>query len=414
MHWLKRIIEFLPHRLIAVLAISGLMAGLVTTRVVLSVASITIACNALLHPNAGAHFSAWFKSPQKMLFAGLFLVYLVSGFYSDDMGQWWSNTQNKLPLLAIPFGFTYVETRFKGWKYLWLFIFISIMLISASGVMLNFILNYDSIAESIKMGNAIPTPMNDHIRFSTSLSFSILSGIWLLSKKEIRSQPFARYYLVIALLIQVIILHFLAVRSGIIFLYAGITLYIIHLIVKRGNLITGLSILMLVIAGFIVAVNFIQPLKNKYSYFKYEWELIMTGDYKAGHSDAQRVLSTIYGLEVARENLPLGTGTGDIRQEMEKQYHQHPISVNTKSELPHNQFVYMFAATGIAGLLLLIAAFFYPVSVHKWRSKWLMQCFLIILFISFMSEHALQIQIGITFAMLFSCLLPIILKPSRL
>jgi len=215
------------------------MAGLVTTRVVLSVASITIACNALLHPNAGAHFSAWFKSPQKMLFAGLFLVYLVSGFYSDDMGQWWSNTQNKLPLLAIPFGFTYVETRFKGWKYLWLFIFISIMLISASGVMLNFILNYDSIAESIKMGNAIPTPMNDHIRFSTSLSFSILSGIWLLSKKEIRSQPFARYYLVIALLIQVIILHFLAVRSGIIFLYAGITLYIIHLIVKRGNLVTG-------------------------------------------------------------------------------------------------------------------------------------------------------------------------------
>ena len=50
----QKLVSWLPHKLIALAAVAGLMAGLVTTRVVLSVATITLACNALLHEHVRA------------------------------------------------------------------------------------------------------------------------------------------------------------------------------------------------------------------------------------------------------------------------------------------------------------------------------------------------------------------------
>jgi O-antigen ligase len=407
------VIQYLPHRLIAALAIAGLMVGLVTTRVVLSVASITIACNALLHPNVGMHFRAWYSDKGKMLFTLLFVVYLLSGLYSSNIPAWWSNTQNKLPLLAIPFGFTYVESRFKGWHYIWLFIYILVMTIAGITIMGNYALHYAAITESIRSGNAIPTPMNDHIRFSTSLAFSCIAAVYLLGKATVQSNRWWRITLIIALIVQLVIVHFLAVRSGLATIYGAGMLLVFHTMFRRGGMWKGLLSIGLLLSAMVLAVILIKPLNNKYKYFKYEWELIIAGEYKEGHSDAQRLLSTLYGWEVAEDNLPWGTGTGDIREAMTEHYRTHPSTETLTPELPHNQFVYTLAATGIAGLLVLIMAFFYPLTQTSMRKDWLVQSFLLLLFISFMTEHALQIQIGMTFSMLFSCLLPVVLRPDQ-
>jgi len=406
----EKIISYLPHKAIAILAITGCMVGLVTTRVVLSVASITLACNALLHPDVLRHFREWLRQPQKVLFTLLFLAFALSGLYSDNVQEWWSNTQNKLPLLAIPFGFTYVERRFKERKLLWPLLFAGVMLISGLAVMGNFLLHYEAISESIKLGNAIPTPMNDHIRFSMAMAFSVVLGLWLLGKSRISRNRILLYAVGMALAIQFIILHFLAVRSGLAVAYGSLFLYIIHLIVRRRNLVWGLSAMAVFILSLVLAFSLITPLKNKYSYFKYEWELIARGEYKEGHSDAQRVISILLGWEVAREHLPWGTGTGDIRQAMADKYLESDLTDGKQVELPHNQFIYNLASIGVAGTILLIAAFFYPLARKELAGKWLMQSFLLLLLISFMTEHALQIQIGMTFIMLFSCLLPMLIK----
>ena len=92
---------WLPHKLIVLAAVAGLMAGLVTTRVVLS-GHHHLACNALLHEHVRAHFRLWLKNRNAMLFLGYFLI-CPEWFYSENLHAWWSSTQNKLPLLAIPF-----------------------------------------------------------------------------------------------------------------------------------------------------------------------------------------------------------------------------------------------------------------------------------------------------------------------
>lgn len=406
----EKIVSYLPHKAIAILAIAGCMVGLVTTRVVLSVASITLACNALLHPDVLHHFREWLRQPQKVFFTLLFLAFALSGLYSDNLQEWWSNTQNKLPLLALPFGFTYVERRFKDKQLRWPLMFVGVMLVSGLVVMGNFLLHYEAISQSIKLGNAIPTPMNDHIRFSLAMAFSVVLCLWLLGKSGVSRNKVLKYAVTLALILQFIILHFLAVRSGLAVVYGSLFLYIIHLIVRRRNLVWGLSAMAIFVFSLVLAFSVITPLKNKYSYFQYEWELIAKGEYKEGHSDAQRVISILLGWEVAREHLPWGTGTGDIRQAMADKYMVSNLTDGRQVELPHNQFIYNLAAIGIAGTLLLIAAFFYPLTRKELAGKWLMQSFLLLMLISFMTEHALQIQIGITFLMLFSCLLPLLLK----
>lgn len=407
-----KLFSLLPHRLIAIAAVAALMAGLVTTRVVISVATITIACNALLHPNAPAHFRMWLKNKPAMLFAGLFVVYLLSGFYSENTKAWWTNTQDKLPLLAIPFGWTVIEKDLKGWTRAFLFVFVAIMTISSLAVIGNYLTHFEALNNSIKLGHAIPTPMNDHIRFSLETAFAALVALYLLTGDQRNYAPYWKWLLAIALLILIITLHFLAVRSGIFALYTGVFFFIIHTLFRQKKWKTGVLFLTGSTLFLVMAIQLIPSLHNKLLYFKYEWELISQGELKEGHSDAQRVQSTIYGWDVALRHFPFGTGTGDMRNIMNEQYSSQEKTAGVKAELPHNQFVYTLAATGIAGFIMLIVAFF-QIAGSKicWRN-WIMPAFLFILLLSFMTEHVLEIQIGISFVMLFSILLPAVLKET--
>lgn len=407
-----KLFALLPHRLIAIAAVAALMVGLVTTRVVISVATITIACNALLHPEAAKHFRMWLKNRPAMLFAGLFIIYLLSGLYSNNTQAWWNNTQDKLPLLAIPFGWTVIEKDLKGWTRAFLFVFVAVMSLSALAVLGNYLTHFDTLNNSIKMGHAIPTPMNDHIRFSLEIAFAALISLFLLTDEKRRYPAYWKWLLLAALLILIVTLHFLAVRSGILALYTGVFLFIIHTIIRRKRWKSGILLLTGALLFFILALQLIPSLHNKLLYFKYEWELISQGELKEGHSDAQRVQSTLYGWDVALEHFPLGSGTGDLRTIMNEQYASNEKTAQVKPELPHNQFVYTLAATGLAGLIMLLSAFFHPgIKKTSWRS-WIMPAFLFILFLSFMTEHVLEIQIGISFVMLFSVLLPAVLKES--
>lgn len=397
----QKLVSWLPHKLIALAAVAGLMAGLVTTRVVLSVATITLACNALLHEHVHAHFRLWLKNRNAMLFLGYFLICALSGFYSENMHAWWSSTQNKLPLLAIPFGWTVIHKDLQAYSRALLYAFVMIISVAAAAVLINYFLHYETLNASIKLGSAIPTPMMDHIRFSLETALAALLCLHLL----LTGKQF-RWLLVLLFLLLGTTLHFLAVRSGLLAFYGGLLLMGLYQLFSGRNRKLGTITLLAGIVIGVMALRFIPSLHNKVLYFNYEWSLIEQGELKAGHSDAQRVQSILYGWEVARQNFPLGVGTGDLRDVMDAEYLQHPDTASIKPERPHNQFVYTLAAIGLAGFVLLLLAFFYPLSDKTSMKAWLMPAYLFIVLISFMTEHVLEIQIGMAFIMLFNHLLP--------
>jgi ABC-type xylose transport system permease subunit len=102
---MRSLLRVFPNQFFASLAILGLIVGLVTSKVVLSVATIMIMCNAIINLRIAENFKKWIGDTTSVLLIALFLVYLLTGFYSDDTGYWVDRCRMKLPFLALPLGF---------------------------------------------------------------------------------------------------------------------------------------------------------------------------------------------------------------------------------------------------------------------------------------------------------------------
>ncbi|MBK8497258.1 MAG: O-antigen ligase family protein [Flavobacteriales bacterium] len=99
--------------------------------------------------------------------------------------------------------------------------------------------------------------------------------------------------------------------------------------------------------------------------------------------------------EVGKSNLPLGTGTGDVKDELLRQYEsvgaQHALERKLNA---HNQFLQTFAALGIPGVLVLLALFMFPMLR---RIRALQACALVLVLLNFSVESMLEVQAGALF-----------------
>ncbi len=73
--------------------------------------------------------------------------------------------------------------------------------------------------------------------------------------------------------------------------------------------------------------------------------------------------------------------------------------------LPHNQFVFVAAGTGIAGLLIFCLGIFLPLFNRKNLGNILFICFYIIVLSSFFTEATVEEQMGTAFYLLFLLLM---------
>ena len=70
-------------------------------------------------------------------------------------------------------------------------------------------------------------------------------------------------------------------------------------------------------------------------------------------------------------------------------------------KMPHNQLVYILASTGIAGLLVSLAALLYPLFFRRYRAFYLYMAFQSIVFVSFLVEYTLETSIGAAFYLFY-------------
>ncbi|HMX03102.1 MAG TPA: O-antigen ligase family protein [Chitinophagales bacterium] len=402
---MRSLLRVFPNQFFASLAILGLIVGLVTSKVVLSVATITLMCNAFINIRAGSNFRKWFSDTTAMLCAALFLVYLFSGFWSSDIGYWVDRCRMKLPFLAIPLGFTAVKAMSERAFHRWLGIYVVVIFGTSLVVLINYLMHYETLNHDLTMGQPIPAPLGDHIRFSLELAFAIICGGYLWWKRFYFFSPKEHHWWGIITIFLAVCIHVFAVRSGISALYLALLIVILHsAFVRKKYLAAGIGIVSLFVIGYCSA-TYIPSLKSRMDYFRYEITLIRAGDIKADHSDAQRLLSMEYGLQVARQNIFFGVGAGDIKTEMNKLYEQHAQSDLVKSKMPHNMYIYFLAATGMLGLLVFLLSVLYPWLSNKRYKNLLFSVFLVMMLFAFMAEHTLEIQLGTAYYLLFLLLI---------
>lgn len=121
-----------------------------------------------------------------------------------------------------------------------------------------------------------------------------------------------------------------------------------------------------------------------------------------GYSMALRWEYLMNSLKVFRSNLLLGTGTGDINDDILSQYEtDQSIIVPLWRFRTHNQYVTLLATFGILGFGILCFCTYRSLQLEYGNFDRLTICFLIMIAISMLSEDTLETQAGATIVAFF-------------
>ncbi len=378
-----------------------LMVGLFFSRALMSLSMISLISVAILNRNVAQNFSRFFKSPVLVLLTGLWLVVVLSGLWSaDNIPYWLERVRVKLPFLVLPFAFfslpSFSERRFR----LLLWLFVAMIMAGAIWSMAHLVTDYDQIVQGYSKAWVLPTPFEDHIRFSLSVAIASLFCMYLFYAYR-QSASKLKYLAAVCFVLLAAYLHILSVRTGLLALYIVLLMGIVRIIVVQKKWGLGLLLLLLLAVMPFGAYHYIDSFHNKVDYFFYDFSQRNSSEVQ--HlSDSGRWVSWKLGLLVMKAHPLLGVGAGNIMDVMNQMYAQYYPGIPPENRLvPHNEFLLMGVATGIPGLLYLLVTFISPLFDSRYRKHFYLLAFIAICGLGMLVEPMLEIQYGICIYLFF-------------
>lgn len=340
-----------------------------------------------------------------LLIVLLFIMTFFSGVNSDDGTEWYRLATLKLPFLVIPFAFLwYPDFSFTDRKWAML-ILSSVLCISSLPVLIQYGLHYEEYTLRLGKGIPIPTPLN-HIKYSLLMTlvccFNII--LWIDHRYQLKQSKWLRYLCIFTALLLFAVIHLLAVRTGIIALYIGLTTILLFGVLnsKRRKWIIPVFLFLAVFAT--VSVKYIPSLKNKISYSLYDIKKYKELKDASNYSLAARLYSYEAGLNLVKANPILGIGVGDVKSSMKKQYRE-VLSISQGTDYPHNQYLLTAVGMGVLGLVVFLIALLVPFVKSHFRSDLMVWCFLTIMLSAFMIDNILERAASIAYYIYLYCLL---------
>lgn len=372
-----------------------------TSRALMSIGMILLTLNALLNQDVQLHVKTFFKRKHLLFLSGYFFLLLLSFFWTENTSYFAGRIQVALPFLFLPFAFN----ALSRWKDTWYDALIVMFTLLNLGAILWSVNQYWQHKEAYDVGygfsQMIPTLFgHDHIRFSMSVVMSLALGIELLSRHK--SLVF-RVCLILFGVIDIVYIHLLAAKTGLIALYFTLFVIIVRLLLSSKNKSWGLGILVAVCVLPVVMFFTLPSFKNKIGYVRYSIEQIFNDQKQANVSDEGRLISYEYALESIKQHPWHGVGLGDVFDEMTLKY-KRDFTQEVKVILPHNQFLMTGMAVGIGGILYLILMMWMQFKVVK-RDDFLYHGFLFILVFAMIVEPLFETQYGTCIFLFFLLLL---------
>ncbi|HSZ25869.1 MAG TPA: O-antigen ligase family protein [Cytophagaceae bacterium] len=383
---------------LALISLLTIVLGMFFSRAMMSIGMILIGLQFFMKPSMASTFHSFLNDKRLLYLSFIFFIYLLSGFYSSDAGYFGERLTMKLPLLFMPLGFA--ALREIPIKYLLhsLALFVLLTFLFAVGSFIIYITHYEEITEGYKNAKVIPVLFKmNHIRFSLILAFGIIAAFYLFVKQYflLHFKIERMLYLFIGIFLFVFI-HILSVRSGLLAFYAALFICIVAYILQRKKYLNGLFLLVLLIITPLMMYATMPTIQNKVNYMIRDISMFMKGEGANDFSDANRLLSIKLGIELGNEHPWFGVGVGDVRNEVFNAYEKKYPSITAERRLiPHNQFVYIYAACGIIGLILFLWFSFYPFFIKKSYSGYLFLSLNAVILSSYLSESTLETQLGV-------------------
>lgn len=390
------------HQWLGVACLIAMMLGMMTSaEALISIAFIALVCNAVLNRQLPQLWKQFIRHPALLGITGIFLVYALSGIYSENTAYFFRRLRTSLPLLLLPFAILSIPRLGPRPYYGSLYLFFLLTLVTCLAVVYSYLTDYATITALYKKGQVMPTPMR-HIRFSLTVALAVAAGFYLSARRFWWRHPAERYLLLGGSLFMAAFLHLLAVRSGLLALYLMAGYALIRLIILRRQFLAGAGVLLVAAGLAYAAFQYVPTLQNKVRYTRYTLHLLTHGGEVKELSDSQRLGSIKAGLAMAEDHPWLGVGLGDIRHAAEAFYEVHAPGLAGRQLLPHNQYIFVLGATGLLGLIYFLIATIFPLLYRQGYEDAFWTAFHLMVLSSFMVEHTLETQFGLTLYLLFA------------
>jgi O-antigen ligase len=341
------------------------------------------------------------SQPIYWLLSLLFFIPALSGLWSEDHAFWLANTRVRIPFVTLPLTFASLPKPNERQKRFLVQFFLALMVLTCIGVGINYLLHEAAMLELIRTGKPIPVPRS-HIRFSLCVAFGVLLGLSASTGDSVTGP--VRLFAAFVTLFLFGFLHFLAVRSGIAAMYAGVLVFLLHLAITKRRWLLLAGALLVFGFGGIVSIKALPSLTAKLDYMRWDHKQL-TQETGGSYSDAGRLASLEAGWLVVKEHMLLGVGTGDLPKAIsEKTLAQYPQFVG-QEKLPHNQWLFIWASTGLLGLLASFYALLYWLRFVSLRKNALFVGFQAIALTSLLVEYTFETSIGAAFFLFNFCVL---------
>lgn len=367
----------------------------------MSIGMMVLFGNSLLNANLKHNFRSFLQQRHLLLLTGYFFLLFVSGIWSENQSYFVGRVQVALPFLILPFAFH----SLSRWHDQWYDVVILVLSLLNLAAIVWSINQYWQHKEAYDLGygysHMIPTLFgHDHIRFSMSVVMSMALNIDFMSRHK---YWVLRLLMMLLVVIDIVYLHILAAKTGLIALYFTLFVIGIRFLISKGGKKWGLSILLVTCLLPILMFYTLPSFKNKLGYIRYSIEQIFNDEKQANVSDEGRIISYQYAFESIRAHTLLGVGVGDVFDVMTEKY-KRDFTQDVKVILPHNQFLMTGMAVGIGGifyLFFMIWAQFKAVG----RKDFVYHGLLTILVFSMIVEPLFETQYGTCIFLLFLLLL---------
>lgn len=372
-----------------------MLAALFFSRAVLSVSIVVFTLVSFLHTEPFKQIRNFFQSPLLWGMSLLFFLPLLSGLWSDNMGEWQLTMLIKAPLFLLPLAFAGpVQLSKQQWEWV---AFVFILLITGASVwcMFHYIQNAGEVNEGYLRAKTLVTPLaNDHVRFSWLVSVAVLLGsCFCVSKYKENRKQFWILLVITGWLI--IFLHILAARTGLISFYIVLAGFLGWLIIKKAKTKYSIALLLLIVALPVIAYQLLPSFKNRVKYFRYEFEYFKKAHYLPGANDAVRIISIKAGWNIMQQQPATGVGFGDVFAATKKWYAtNYPQMIEADKIYPSAQWAMYGAGCGWPGIIVFVITMFIPFFV-KTRHQIVWGLLNATAIFSLLFDPGLEVQFGV-------------------
>lgn len=320
----------------------------------------------------------------------------LSYFYSDNSEEALRKIILKLPLLLLPF----IIQAFKKQgelKAQLLAIFCYSVYLPGVVSVYNYFSNKTLFDQLILESKPLPVEFGYgiyHIQFSILLAIAIVAGTFYCIEQYKNRKNLQYQSIAVLTLLNILIIHILSARTGLLGCYAGLLIIAIHTLRKAGRKTFWISISLAIIAPFIL-FSVSTSLQNRLTNSMQDLKVVMNHANPNDYSFAMRVEAWKNAADVIKKSPLSGVGIGDAEKTLHDNFEQfNPTIEKDNRKNPHFQLLESAVQSGIPAFILLLLLFVYGI-VANYRKAPLAAAIFLLLFLSSCFESILERQASV-------------------